>query len=151
MNALPISQVSEARRQRCYPSHPDIFTGIHEGGITSVQFNPADSTQVLTNSMDSSCKIVDVRTSTPIFTFRDPAFSTCHGWSRSCLSPDGRYVVAGSNTTGDVFVWNTEDGTLKIKVSAHKTGVCGVDWGRGGSSGQQVATVDRKGALVLWA
>lgn len=128
--------------------------GIHEGGLTSVQFNPTDSTQVLTNSLDSSLKIVDVRSGIAIHTFRHREFSTSHGWSRSVFSPDGRYVASGSSSnTGTIFVWDASDGQLKAKLDSggHIAGVAGIDWCRGGSGGQQVASLDRKGVLVLWA
>jgi len=129
-------------------------SGLHESGITSVQFNPSDSTQVLTNSLDSSLKIVDLRTGTAIHTFRHPEFMTSHGWSSSCFSPDGRYAAAGSSSTGGcVFVWETDGaGELKAKLKGgHKAAVVGIDWCRGGSSGQQVTSIDRKGVMVLWA
>jgi len=126
---------------------------LHEGGVTSVQFDPTNSGQVLTNSVDSSLKIVDIRTGTAVQTLRHPEFTTVHAWSRSTYSPDGNYVCAGSNNApGAVFVWNASDGELKTKLPAgHKSGVVGVDWGRGGASGQQVASIDRSGCLVLWA
>lgn len=63
----------------------------------------------------------------------------------------GAYVAAGSSGNGNVFVWNVDDGSLKSKLPGHTAGVCGFAWGRGGSSGQQVASVDRKGGLILWA
>jgi len=98
-------------------------------------------------------KIVDLRTGTPIYTFRHAEFSTLHGWSSSCYSPDGRYATAGSSSNGNVFVWDTAaDGELKAKLTGgHKAAVVGIDWCRGGSANQQVASVDRKGIMVLWA
>lgn len=137
-------------------SHRTVFSieslGLHESGITSVQFNPSDSTQVLTNSLDSSLKVVDLRTGTAIHTFRHAEFMTSHGWSSSCFSPDGRYAAAGSSSNGCIFVWETDKGELKAKLKGgHKAAVVGIDWCRGGSLGQQVASADRKGVLVLWA
>jgi autophagy-related protein 16 len=127
------------------------FAAIHEGGITSVQFNPTNSTQVLTNAMDSCLKIVDIRTCTAIHTLRHPEFQTSQTWSKSVFSPDGRYVAAGSSSNGTIFVWDISDGSLIKKLPGHTSGVCGIDWSRGGSSGQQVASIDRKGTLILWA
>ena len=107
---------------------------------------------VLTNSMDSSLKVVDVRTGTALFALRDPDLVTSYGWSRACFSPDGAYILGASNATGHVLVWSACDGTLKAKLSDHGTaGVCGLDWGRGGTNGQQVASIDRNGVLILWA
>ena len=65
---------------------------------------------------------------------------------------EGAYAAAGSSSNGNIFVWNLHDGSLKkILEDGHGTGVAGFAWGRGGNSGQQVASVDRKGFLVLWA
>lgn len=127
------------------------IAAIHEGGITSVQFDPTNATQVLTNSMDSSLKIVDIRTCTAVQTLRHPEFQTSHTWSKSVFSPDGRYVAAGSSSNGTIFVWDVSDGKIKKRLPGHTSGVCGIDWSRGGSSGQQVASIDRKGSLILWA
>jgi len=153
----PILQVSlhsaiyKYNQKICSPHFCLSLLDLHEGGITSVHFNPIDSTQVLTNGFDASLKIVDVRTSMPLQTLRHLEFQTSHSWSRATFSPDGKYVASGSSSNGTVFVWNTLDGTLKKKLKAHDAGVVGIDWGRGGSSGQQVATLDRRGTLILWA
>ena len=150
--------------------------GMHDNSITSVQFNPVDGTQVLTNGLDSCLKIVDVRTGAAIHTLRHANFHTAQSWAASSYSPNGKiqfsallqafikrlnslpccitgsFVAAGSSSTGDIFVWDSEDGTLKRRLEeGHGTGVVGFAWGRGGNSGQQVASVDRKGCLVLWA
>jgi autophagy-related protein 16-1 len=127
--------------------------GIHEGGIASVHFNPVDNTQVLTNSLDSTLKIVDIRAGLALFTFKHAEYGVSSSWpSRAVFSPDGLYVAAGSNSNGTIFVWNTSDGKLKSMLNGvHASGVIGVAWGRGGSGGQQVASLDRKGVLILWA
>jgi autophagy-related protein 16 len=103
--------------------------------------------------MDSCLKIVDIRTCTAIHTLRHPEFQTSQTWSKSVFSPDGRYVAAGSSSNGTIFVWDVSTPTPSLikKLSGHTAGVCGIDWSRGGSSGQQVASIDRKGSLILWA
>ena len=110
--------------------------------------------------MDSSLRLIDLRTGNAVETFRDADLTTVQTWSKAVWSPNGRYVAAGSNATGILLIWNILTGALS-KVSANPTqankvevvhtGICGVDWGRGGTSGQQVATLDRRGGLVLWA
>lgn len=125
-----------------------------------------DATKVLTNGLDSTMKILDLRTGATVETFRDHELTTTQSWSKAVWSPNSRYVATGSNATGILFVWNVLSGVL-TKVSTTTTttttqtnnsdgvvvhtGICAVDWGRGGSSGQQVATLDRRGKLVLWA
>lgn len=123
---------------------------IHEGAVTSVQFHPKDSSKILTNGMDSCIKIVDIRTGTAIQTFSDPQFHTSYGWASASFSPDGMYIGSGS-TTGMLFVWGAVGGTLEKKLKNHKSCVCGFAWGRGGTSGQQVASVDKQGVLILWS
>ena len=63
----------------------------------------------------------------------------------------GTYVASSSSATGFVFIWETKDGSLKRKLPGHEAGVYGTAWSKGGNSGQQVATVDRGGTLILWA
>eukprot|EP00934_Nitzschia_sp_Nitz4_P003827 Nitzschia sp. Nitz4//scaffold3_size479765//343825//348135//NITZ4_000144-RA/size479765-processed-gene-1.535-mRNA-1//-1//CDS//3329550890//3817//frame0 len=127
------------------------LSNLHEGAVTSVQFHPTDSTKVLTNGLDSCVKIVDTRTCTPMQVLQNPEFHTNYGWSSAAFSPDGKYVSAGSNTNGFVFVWDSESGEMKCKLAGHESCVCGVAWGTGGTSGQQVSSVDKKGTLILWA
>ena len=133
---------------------------VHEGVITSVQFSPVDATKVLTNGMDSILNVIDLRTGNAVETFRDSDLSTIQTWSKAVWSPNGRYVAAGSNSTGILLVWDVFTGSLsKVYTNPSQndsddvvhTGICGVDWGRGGPSGQQVATLDRRGKLVMWA
>jgi WD40 repeat protein len=64
----------------------------------------------------------------------------------------GLYVASGSSSNGHLFVWEVESGKLvKQLTTGHDVGVCGCAWGCNGSSGQQVASVDKSGRLVLWA
>ena len=124
--------------------------GLHDGGITSVQFHPSNATQVLTNGKDSCLKLMDMRTGTALFTMRDDDFRTTYNWSACCMSPDGSYCAAVSGTVGQLFVWRTVDGSLVKKLDGHKVGAGGIAWG-GGNSQQQVASVDRTGKVILWA
>lgn len=127
------------------------ISGIHQGAVTSVQFHPKDASKILTNGMDSTLKIVDIRTCTPIHTFSDVQLQTSYGWASASFSPNGMYVGAGS-ATGMVLVWDAESGKIRKKLlSNHQSCVCGFAWGRGGFSGQQVASVDKKGILTLWS
>ncbi|GAX25765.1 hypothetical protein FisN_8Hh333 [Fistulifera solaris] len=127
------------------------FTELHGGGVTSIHFNLANSTEVLTNGLDSCLKLIDVRTGMPLQTFRHKDFVTSQSWSSGVLSPDGKFAVAASNESGALFIWYTNDGSLRAKLDNHQSGVCAIDWNQGGPSGQQVATMDRKGSLILWA
>lgn len=64
----------------------------------------------------------------------------------------GAYVGSGSSSDGTMLIWESKTGKLKTKAKAHDgVGIQGFAWGKGGASGQQVATLDREGTLVLWA
>lgn len=126
---------------------------LHQGGVTSVHWKPGSSSHhILTNGRDSTLKVVDARTSATIHTFHDPSLRTLTNHASSSFGPDGKYAAAGSGDNGDVFIWNIASGTMEKRLSgAHKYGTVGLAWGRGGTNGQQVATIDKSGVLVLWA
>ena len=69
------------------------------------------------------------------------------------FSSEGLYVASGSSSNGHIFVWEVESGKLikQLKNGHHDVGVCGFAWGCSGTNGQQVASVDKSGRLVLWA
>ena len=48
-------------------------------------------------------------------------------------------------------IWNVLSGDLEKRLSSHQCGAVGLAWGMGGSNGQQVASIDKSGALILWA
>lgn len=123
---------------------------LHEGGVTSVQWKPGNGHEILTNGRDSSLKIIDARTNAVIKTFLDPGFHTLTNHASSSFSPDGAHIAAGSGDNGDIFVWNVTSGELEKRLSAHTCGAVGLAWGMGGTNGQQVATIDKSGVLILW-
>jgi len=67
---------------------------LHKDSITSVNINPAMSTQVLTQGKDSCLKIVDVRTGNVVHTLRHEEFRTGYNWSSSSFSPDGMLCMS---------------------------------------------------------
>jgi autophagy-related protein 16-1 len=124
--------------------------GLHDGGITSVQFHPSIVTQVLTTGKDSTLKVIDIRTCTALMTMRHDNYRNNYSWSTCALSPDGAYAGAVSSTTGEMFIWRTIDGALEKTLRGHKKGAAGFAWSFGGSSGQQVVSVDQGGTLIVW-
>lgn len=124
---------------------------MHVGGVTSVQINPSNEIQLLTMGRDSLLKLVDMRTFETIYTFHNEEFRVSQNHASCAISPDGKYTIAGSGTNGHLFLWNLADGKLEKKLKAHDTGVVSVAWGRGGTNGQQIASVDDSGKLILWA
>jgi len=83
-----------------------------------------------------------------LFSVYNTSFRLLHGLLFYC---EGKYVGAGSYKTGDLFVWSTTDGNLINQLKGHEAGVVAVAWGRGGTNGQQVSSVDKDGNMILWA
>ena len=76
-------------------------------------------------------------------------------------SPDGRYVIAGSQRSGTakgtlpsdyvdkkypVSVWNAADGKLKVRLLEHESSISSVTWNSSGG----VASADSKGNVFVW-
>jgi len=123
----------------------------HDGGVTSVQFNPCNSWEILTMGRDSTVRLLDARTLQEIQSLRHKDFQIDFNSATCSISPDGKYIAAGSCTTGDLFLWRTLGGDFINQLKGHETGVVAVAWERGGTNGQQVASVDKDGHLILWA
>jgi autophagy-related protein 16 len=96
-------------------------------------------------------KILDARTNAVVSTFHEPGFRTLTNYASSSFSPDSLYVAGCSGDSGDVFVWNVAKNALEKRLKAHQGGAVGLAWGLGGTNGQQVATIDKTGILLLWA
>ena len=124
---------------------------LHEGGISSVQFKPNDRLQVLSSSVDSSLKLVDLRTGKSIHTFCHSNHATGQLWTGSIFSPDGRSVASASSSDGTILIWDTIDHSLKTKLeNGHASGIVSVDWCKSDVGVQQIASLDRKGKMVFW-
>ncbi|KAI7879026.1 WD40 repeat-like protein [Lichtheimia hyalospora FSU 10163] len=121
------------------------LSDIHKGQITSVSVSP-DGSSLLTNSRDDTLKILDLRMYNVVATLRASTFHNGVNWSRSCYSPDGCYVAAGSEN-GILHVWNTKTQALEKAVQEHSGIICGVSWN---PSGECLYTADKKKTICMW-
>ncbi|CAG8495395.1 18414_t:CDS:10 [Acaulospora morrowiae] len=122
------------------------LTGIHLGQITSVSVSP-DGSKVLTNSRDNTLKLVDLRTYDVEQTLHADGYKNGANWSRSCFSPDGRYVAAGS-LDGSIFYWNIQKSKLEKVVKEQNSPICGVTWN---PNGRQAFSADKDRTVVVWS
>ena len=95
---------------------------------------PVDNTELLTNSRDNTIKLIDLRMFNVIRTFSADTYRTGMNWAKSDFSPDGEYVVAGSQD-GSVMIWNAHTGKLEKTLRGH-TYVLGISAPRKWTGGQ---------------
>lgn len=126
-------------------------SNLHSDIITSVNFNPNNNVEVISMGRDNCIKVVDVRkVGKELHRLYHDDFQIDVNYAASTISHDGKYVAAGSSN-GQIFVWKMSDGQIETQLKAHNTGIVAVAWDRGGSNGQQFASIDKAGNLFLWA
>ena len=90
--------------------------------------------------------MVDGRSFGELVSIRERGFRAANP-SRSCWSPQGGYVAAGT-VDGKVMIWDTSSGKKHKEFAAHKgKTVSSVEWSRRGSMG----SVDTSGVLALYS
>lgn len=117
----------------------------HNQGITSVSVSKNGHT-MLTSGRDNVHNLIDVRTLEVQATFRAPGLLVSTNWSRSCMSPDEKYVAAGGGD-GSVVVWNryAKDSTVTLK--GHSSPVLACTWS---DEGRPLVTADKNGNVIIW-
>lgn len=126
-------------------------SNLHSDIVTSVYFNPNNNVEVISMGRDNCIKVVDVRkVGKELHRLHHNGFQIDVNNGASVISPDGKYAAAGSSN-GQIFIWKMSDGQIEKQLKAHNTSVVAVAWDRGGSNGQQFASIDKAGNLFLWA
>jgi len=93
----------------------------HKDSVTSVDLS-ADGQSLLTNSMDQSLKVWDVRPYVPGHRLRQHLTGASHNFEKNLIrarwSSDDRWAVAGSSDRC-VYVWDMKSGQLTYKLPGH--------------------------------
>lgn len=118
----------------------------HSQAVTSVCISRSGNL-LLTSGRDNLHNLFDVRTLEVCGTFRASGNWVASNWSRSCISPDERYVAAGS-ADGSVYVWSRLKGDVSILESGHSSHVLSCAWG---GLGRALASADKNGTICIWA
>ena len=121
------------------------LSGLHEKQpVTCVQYTK-DENYLFSNGKDHKIQMVDTRTWKSVLTFSHEEYHVASSRTRIAISPDGRTILAGGSS-GQVFLWNTIDGTLVTALSSeHQGAILCAAW-----NGHRIATADKHGSLVLW-
>ncbi|KAJ3336658.1 hypothetical protein HDU93_002390 [Gonapodya sp. JEL0774] len=122
------------------------ISGMHSDQITGVQVTPG-RTHILTTSRDNTLRLIDLRTFQLVHSFSHDKFRVPRNWSKSCLSPDGRYIVGGSGD-GSVVCWRAWDAGVEVVLKAHSSAVAAVAWSPLGGPFMFSADLDKN--IVIW-
>ena len=73
------------------------FTDAHYEPVSSLKITP-DELYIVSTSKDSTVKVWDIRQNKILFKFEDQTNFEISSYNQKiCISPNGEYVVAGSN------------------------------------------------------
>eukprot|EP00850_Spirogloea_muscicola_P018351 SM000167S02964 [mRNA] locus=s167:271006:272488:+ [translate_table: standard] len=101
---------------------------------------------LLTCGRDNVLHLVDARTMEARATFRSNGLRVATNTARSCASPCGTWVAAGS-ADGTVLVWRCTTQTLEATLQHHAAPVHTCAWS---GLGTPLASADKAGSIVLW-
>nr|XP_061811892.1 protein Atg16l2-like [Nerophis lumbriciformis] len=118
------------------------------GKVTSLDLS-ADGRHLLSCCRDDVLRLLDLRWwSDHSAAFRAEGFKCASDSTKVAVSPDARFVAAGSGD-GGVYVWNVSAGKLEARLAdKHSASVSAVCWSM---SGEYAASVDKRGRAVLWS
>ena len=119
----------------------------HSQHVTAVTMMPTNRSQFITSSRDNTLKLVDLRSGRGdvVRTLKASGYRSGTQWANPCVAPDGRHVVAGG-ADGGVFVWNVNDGGLKVTLRGHDVAVATCAWSQSG-----LVTADKTGVAIVWS
>lgn len=122
----------------------------HMDAVTCVKMTPNENIVVSTGK-DHTVKLWDVRTWKQLgSTFEHSAYTTALAGgcrkSEFCISPNGQYIVLGSND-GSVIVLDIANGKIQMEevyCDEHRLGVVGAAW-MPSTKNSTFATIDKSG------
>ncbi|CAN1291420.1 Autophagy-related protein 16 [Linum perenne] len=117
----------------------------HSLAITSISLSLNGNT-ILTSGRDNLHNIFDMRSLEVCGTLRATGNRVATNWSRSCLSPDDKYVAAGSGH-GSVYIWSVSKGDVVSTLMEETSAVLCCSWS---GVGKPLASAHKSGALYIW-
>ncbi|GBG72542.1 hypothetical protein CBR_g12113 [Chara braunii] len=117
----------------------------HSRAITSISVSQG-GTSILTNGRDNVLNVFDLRTFEARCTLRAPGYLAPSNWSRACMSPDDKYIAAGSSDS-NVYVWSHTTASLERVLRGHTSPVFACAWC---DLGRPLVSCDKNGFLLVW-
>lgn len=124
---------------------PDVVwrTNAHAGDITSLAFS-VDSSLLASASYDGTAKLWRISDIALFRTFSTPNESA----TAVAVSPDGKYLAAGTGTDARVRLWNVDDGSLLWRRARTDEVVFSVAFS---PDGTVLASATSEGRINLWS
>ncbi|XP_023237021.1 autophagy-related protein 16-1-like [Centruroides sculpturatus] len=117
-----------------------------QGKVTSLDLSP-DGMSLLSCVRDDSLKLLDLHMNQVMRTFCADGFKVGCDWTRAKFSPDGHYVIAGSQD-GAIYIWNTSSGKIEKVLREHNAVVTACAWN---PTGNHIISCDRAKKIVVWS
>ncbi|CAI0447471.1 unnamed protein product [Linum tenue] len=117
----------------------------HSSAITSLSLSRNGNT-ILSSGRDNQHNIFDIRSLEVCGTLRASGNRVATNWSRSCLSPDDKYVAAGS-ADGSVYIWSVLKGDIVGTLKEDTTAVLCCSWS---GLGKPLASAHKSGIVCIW-
>eukprot|EP01017_Pseudomicrothorax_dubius_P038803 TRINITY_DN5870_c0_g1_i4.p1 TRINITY_DN5870_c0_g1~~TRINITY_DN5870_c0_g1_i4.p1 ORF type:complete len:161 (-),score=34.15 TRINITY_DN5870_c0_g1_i4:71-496(-) len=120
--------------------------GVHEGSITHLALS-SDNQRVLTTSRDGTVKLVDMRMTSVVMTYRHDAYSNSFEFNKATFGPGENSIIAGGSD-GQLFVWNMYTGRMERTIpTEHEGGItsCSLNQITG-----YLVTADVRGNVFVW-
>lgn len=117
----------------------------HSLAVTSLSLS-RNGNVVLTSGRDNLHNLFDVRSLEVSSTLRAAGNRVASNWSRSCISPDGNHVAAGS-ADGSVYIWSTSKADIVSTLKEHTSSILCCAWS---GLGKPLASADKNGVVCIW-
>lgn len=117
-----------------------------QGKVTSLDLSP-DGMCLLSCVRDDSLKLLDLRMNQVMRTFCADGFKVGCDWTRTKFSPDGQYVIAGSQD-GSIYIWNTSSGKVEKILREHNAVITACAWN---PAGNYIMSCDRAKKITVWS
>jgi len=117
-----------------------------QGNVTSLDLSPDLNYMLASTAGDDTVKLLDLRMNQVMSTCSADGFKVAVDYTRASFSPDGQFVICGSQD-GSIFVWDRSTAKLDKILKEHTSSVVVCAWHPDGSS---IISCDRNKCAIIW-